>query len=119
MANYADDCSLYKFSGSIDEVINELENDSRIIIYWYVSNCLKPNPDKWHLLLSYTGNDITISIHDKETSNSSYEKILGVYFDNKLNFKTHINKLCKKASQRLYALARMSNFMSCQEKKTL
>ena len=30
----------------------------------------------------------------------------------------HINKLCKKASQKLQALARMSNFMSCQQKKT-
>ena len=29
----------------------------RIIIDWYVSNYFKPNPDIWHLLLSYTGND--------------------------------------------------------------
>ena len=33
--------------------------------------------------------DFRIFIDDKEISNSSYEKILGVYFDNKLNFKTH------------------------------
>ena len=118
MANYADDCSLYNFSGSINEVINKLQNDSRIIIDWYVSNYLKPNSDKWHFLLSYAGNDIRISIDDKEISNSSYEKILGVYFDNKLYFKTHINKLCKKARQKLHALARMPNFMSCQQKKT-
>ena len=38
--------------------------------------------------------------------------------DNKLNFKTLINKLCKKASQKLHDLAWMSNFMSCQQKKT-
>ena len=107
------------FSGSINEVINKLQNDSRIIIDWYVSNYLKPNSDNWHLLLSYAGNDVGISIDDKEISNSSYEKILGVYFDNKLNFKTHINKLCKKASQKLHALARMSNFMSCQQKKNI
>ena len=92
------------------------KNDSRIIIDWYVSNYLKPNSDKWHLLLSYA---VRISIDDKEISNSSYEKILGGYFDNKLNFKTHINKLCKKASQKLHALARMSNFMSCQQKKNI
>ena len=63
--------------------------------------------------------DVRISIDDKEISNSSYEKKLGVYFDNKLNFKTHINKLCKKASQKLHALARMSNFTSCQQKKNI
>ena len=104
IANYADDCSHYKFSGSIDEVINKLENDSRIIIDGYILNYIKPNPDKWHLLLSYTGNDITISIDDKNISNSSYEKILGVYFDNKLNFKTHINKLCKKQAKNCFGV---------------
>ena len=88
MANYDDDCSLYNFCGSINEVINKLQHDSRIIIDWYVSNYLKPNSDKWHLLLSYAGNDVRISIDDKEISNSSYEKILGGYFDNKLKPKT-------------------------------
>ena len=33
------------------------------------------------------GEDITISIEVKEISNNPNEKILGVYFDNKLNFK--------------------------------
>ena len=41
-------------------------------------------------------------------SNSSYEKILGVYFDNKLNFKTHINNYVKKSSQKLPGLVQMS-----------
>ena len=40
--------------------------------------------------------------------NNTEEKILGVYFDNKLNFNTHLTKLCKKASQKLHALARVS-----------
>ena len=52
MANYADDCSPYKFSSYIDEVILTLQNNSLRLIEWYESNYLKPNPDKWHLLLS-------------------------------------------------------------------
>ena len=47
------------------------------------------------------------------------EKILGVYFDNKLNFKTHITKLCKEASQKLHALASLSNLMSYQQRKII
>ena len=119
MANYADDCSPYEFSGSIDEVVQKLEHDSGILMDWYEMNCLKPNPDKWHLLLSDTGEDIFLSIEGKVISNSVDEKILGVYFDNKLNFKTHITKLCKKASQKLHALARLSNVMSCQQRKII
>ena len=51
--------------------------------------------------------------------NSANEKVLGVFFDNKLNFKCHLNKLCKKASQKLHALARVSNFMSCNLRKII
>ena len=47
------------------------------------------------------------------------EKVLGVTFDNKLDFKSHIDKLCKKAGQKLYALARLSNFMSCNQRKIM
>ena len=96
MANYANDCSLYEFSRNIEDVIQKLENDSCILMDWYKINYLKPNPDKWHLLLSDMGEDITISIEGKAISNSANEKTLGVYFDNNLNFKTHVTKLCKK-----------------------
>ena len=119
IANYADDCSPYECSGSTDDVIQKLENDSRILMDWYEINYLKPNPDKWYLLLSEIGEDLTISIGGKDFSNGVNEKILGVYFDNKLNFKTHITKLCKKASQKLHTLARLSNLMSCVQKKII
>ena len=119
IANYADDCTPYEFSDSIDKVINKLEFDSKILIEWYEMNYLKPNPDKWHLLLSEIGNNLNITIGDECISNSSYEKILGIHFDNKLNFKTHVTKLCKKASQKLHALARVSNFMSFKQRLTI
>ena len=45
-------------------------------------------------------------------SGSSSVKLLGVTIDNKLNFDEHVTKLCKKVSQKIHALARMSNYMS-------
>ena len=45
--------------------------------------------------------------------------MLGVYFDNKLSFTTPVTKLCKKAGQKLHALARISTFMSLQQRKTI
>ena len=74
MANYANDCSLYEFSRNIEDVIQKLENDSCILMDWYKINYLKPNPDKWHLLLNDMGEDITISIEGKAISNSANEK---------------------------------------------
>ena len=53
---------LFEISGTIDEVISKLENDSCILIKWFEANYLKPNPDKWRLLLSERGNDNTIQL---------------------------------------------------------
>ena len=86
MANYADDCSPYEFSGSIDDVTLKLQNDSNCLLEWFEINYLKPNPDKWHLILSDKNDDLIIQIGNKCIFNSSCEKILGIYFDNKLKF---------------------------------
>ena len=46
MANYADDCSPYEFSVSVENVIFKLENVARLLMGWYTNNYLSPNPDK-------------------------------------------------------------------------
>ena len=71
------------------------------------------------MLLSDVDNDLNILISDKYIPNSSSQKILGVTFDNKLNFTTHITKLCKKAGQKIHALARISKFMSEGKRKLI
>ena len=109
----------FEYSGSIDDAIQKLQDDSKCLIEWYESNYLKPNPDKWHLLLSESRGDCFIKISNECIYNSTDEKILGVHFDNKLNFNVHLNKLCKRASQKLHALARVSTFMSCGQRKTI
>ena len=39
-------------------------------------------------------------------------KLLGITIDTKLDFSKHVSTLCRKASQKLHALARILNFMS-------
>ena len=82
-------------------------------------NYLKPNTDKWHLLLSHTDNNLTLNIGNECIPNSSCENILGIYFDNKLNFNSHVSKLCMKASQKLHALARVATLMSLKQRLTI
>ena len=69
--------------------------------------------------MSQNRDDISITIGNECISNSKNEKLLGVFFDNELNFKTHVTKLCKKAGQKLHALARISNFMSINKRKLM
>ena len=121
MANYADDCSPYECAFSSDDVILKLQHDSQTLIEWYENNYLKPNPDKWHFLLSKVedGKEVNITVGNTCISNSSAENILGVYFDNKFTFQAHLRKLCKIASGKLHALARISNYMSCKQRKII
>ena len=119
VANYAEDNSPYEYGNSIDEVIEKLEIDAKLLIDWFDMNYLKPNPDKWHLLLSETGEEYNINIGNECITNCTCEKILGVYFENKMTFNPHVTKLCKKASQKLHALARVSNLVSFKQRKII
>ena len=50
--------------------------------------------------------------------NSKEPKILGVTIDNKLNCKSHIKDLRKKASQKIGALSKLlANYLNDSEKK--
>ena len=119
MMNFADDNSLYNTNLSISKVIENLEKQTISLIEWYNSNYLKPNPDKWNLVLSEGDPTLSVKVNDKNIFNSQYKKILGVYFDNKLNFEYHLETLYKKAGQKLHALIRVLSFMSLQQKKII
>ena len=44
---------------------------------------------------------------------------MGITIDSKLNFNEHVTKLCKKASAKLHALARVSNYMKIDKLRVL
>ena len=119
ISNYADDNSPYEVALTNNEVLNKLEENACLLIEWFNNNYMKPNPEKWHLLLSDIDNNHSIKVGQQLIHNSNTEKILGVTFDNKLSFKCHINKICKKASQKLYALARVSNYMTFNQRRII
>ena len=45
---------------------------------------------------------------NEQISNISCEKVLGVSFDSKLTFQAHIDNICKKASQKLNVISRIT-----------
>ena len=47
------------------------------------------------------------------------KKILKLITNNKLNFKSHINELCKKASETIGALCRLSSYLNNYQKKVI
>ena len=79
---------------------------------------MKVNTDKSHLLLS--GNTKLISNIDNNLIESEKQPVLlGITIDSSLSFEEHINNLCKKASQKLNAPARIFRYMDIQKCRTL
>ena len=78
---------------------------------WLSDNVLKANPDKRHLLMN-TDENVALKIKNETITNSSNEKLLGVLFNNKFDFDEHVTSLCRKASQKLNALARVAYYMN-------
>ena len=113
ICNYADDTTIYACDNVLDNVIARLENDSSIIIQWFADNFMKLNTDKCHLLIlgRNSNQQITVNVGDSVIENTEEETLLGVVIDKRLNFETHISKLCKKAGNKLFALARISGYM--------
>ena len=81
-------------------------------------NYLKANPGKSHLLLT-SRDEASIKTDDTDIKSSSSKKLLGVIIDNKLTFNEHVSKLCKKASNKLHALARISKYMTKDKLRTI
>ena len=79
------------------------------------------NPDKCYFLTLGFQDAQPIFSCDNITVNEnvSVEKILGITIDNKLTFKSHLKNICKKANQKLNALARITKFASPIQRKTL
>ena len=109
ICNYADDTTIYTCNKNLDNIVHELENDSTIALKWFADNFMKLNADKCHLLVlgQRCDDPVTVRIGSANVVNGYEEKLLGVQIDSKLSFDNHVSKLCQKASNELYALARI------------
>ena len=79
---------------------------------------MKANADKCHLLV--TGNyEVSSNINEFETESNKEEKLVGISIGTTLSFEHHITSLCKKASQKLHALARIAHYMDFEKRRSL
>ena len=91
MMNFADDNSLYIANLSIRKVIENLEKQTISLIERYNSNYLKPNPDKWNLVLSEGDPTLSVQVNDKNIFNSVYKK----YWECILTINSILNTILK------------------------
>ena len=113
----ADDNTIYDSGNSIDEVISYLQESAEHFFQWFSHNQMKEHTEKCHLIVS-TNEPIEIRVGESLIKSSIYEKLLGVKIDSKVNFDTHVKGLCKKAKNKLRALARATPYMSLKKRSS-
>ena len=118
ITNYADDNTPYSTGNGIHNIISDLEQSSDILSKWYIDNYLKTNPDKYHVLLSET-TETQFIVENAPIASSCCEKLLGIKINYKLSFEPNVESLCKKASQKLNALAQMTSLWKFKQRKLL
>ena len=79
---------------------------------------MKTNTDKSHLLLSENSN-LTTNIDGNVTESEGNQVLLGITIDSNLSFNKHVNNLCKKASAKLNALARIAGYMDFPKRRLI
>ena len=71
------------------------------------------------MVFGVKSNGVTLNIGNITIKESTEEKLLGVILDNNLCFKQQVKSICKKASQKLLALSRISNFLDTDQLKRI
>ena len=120
VCNLADDTTPYACDKTLENLFHRLEYDTLSAIIWFENNYMKLNQSKCHLLISGTTNEhLWAKVGDNMIWESSQEKLLGLTIDKNLNFTKHLEGICKKASGKVTALARMVKIIPFHKKKIL
>ena len=79
---------------------------------------MKANSDKSHLIMS-CAEATTAMIDGLPIDSSKTEVLLGIAINHELKLDDHVNHLCKKASLKLNALARIARFINVSKKRII
>ena len=116
VASYADGTTPYDAWGNSAYVIHNLKVLGNTVLNWSNENSMEANPGKYHPILS--GNDSSkMTVGNETISCTKCETLLGIKIARYLNFKEHIESLCKKASQKINALSRPASSMSFEQRR--
>ena len=118
--NFADDNTIYSCAKSVNDVIENLQSDLKIALKWFKYNQMMANPGKFQfMILSKNTINKSITISNKTIESSKSVKLLGLIIDNKLNFGTHINNICKVASAKIKGLGGIRSRLNLSRAKIL
>ena len=105
ICNFADDNTIYSCEKTVEEVIENLHYDLKLVLKWFENNQMMANPGKFQfMLLGKNTKNQTLQIQNNTLKSFQSVKLLGLTIDNNLKFDTHIDNLCKTASAKIKSL---------------
>ena len=121
ICNFADDKTLYSYGSNLPLILNNLEHDMRNLLCWFKINSLKANPANFQFMILGKKKRLKYSLKIGSTSIKESDKaeLLGITVDKALNFKKHINNLCRTAQYKLHALIRIRKYLTLDKAKLL
>ena len=111
ICNFADETAPHSSCTDIDEAISDVEHVCLLLLEWFRDSYMTLNASKCHLIFAIKRDAI---IWDEVSA-----KLLKIIIDSSLTFNDHVKMICKKVSQKLTGIARVSNFMCEFKKKVL
>ena len=120
--NFVDDNSIANTADSLENLITNLRNDSKISIDWFNANGMEANPSKFQFLVSARQSPGRVEIkitQDVHIISEPFVKVLGIYIDDRFNFNEHVQRSCSKAARQLNALARISKYLNLRARKLI
>ena len=121
---YADDTTVYDIQCNKQVLESNLQSASSSLENWCLKNGMRLNIDKTKVMFfttnqkrRYLDNDkLSISYNDCTLSQSSSEKLLGVYFQDDFRWDSHIRYVSKKLNSILWLLSRIKDFLNLDYK---
>jgi len=95
---FADDTNLFIFDGDSDKLTQRANNCLNDLDNWFKSNKLTLNLDKTSCMVfsPRIRFSIKLLLNDVEIEKDHACKYLGIYLDDQLNWKHHIDYICEK-----------------------
>ena len=122
ICNFVDDTyTLYACGKELDTISFNLEIETNRVKQWLKDNEMVVNPSKFQLMFlsKYKNIERKMSFDEKTIKSSDTVELLGITLDKNINFKRHIQNICRKTNNKTKALLRIRKFLNLEQAQVL
>ena len=114
-------CTLYSSNKELEMVFRNLETELSNVLVSFNINSLKANPGKFQFMVLgiKQGDSFVLNIGKNKIESSTEVVLLGVKIDKKVEFKSHIEEMCRKQGYKLNASRRIRKYPTVEKAKLL